>query len=51
MTRHGALARCPRGPTSRLERVGKIARRRAIMIAVPGNFAHPKVIGFMNSIL
>jgi hypothetical protein len=32
-------------------RVGKIARRRAILIAMPGNFAHPTVIGFMDSIL
>jgi hypothetical protein len=27
--------------TPRSSRVGKIARRRATMIAVPGNFAHP----------
>jgi hypothetical protein len=34
-------------------RVGKIARRRAMLMlmAVPGNFAHPTVIGFMDSIL
>jgi hypothetical protein len=30
--------------------VGKIARRRAIMIALPGNFAHPTE-GFIASIL
>jgi hypothetical protein len=30
--------------------VGKIARRGAIMIAVPGNFAHPTLTGFMESI-
>jgi hypothetical protein len=35
----------PRGEN----RVGKIARLRAIIIAVPGNFAHPSLIGFMES--
>jgi hypothetical protein len=48
--RHGVAARCPRGRASRFSRVGKIARRRAIMIAVPGNFAHPTE-GFIASIL
>jgi hypothetical protein len=31
--------------------VGKIAQRRASMIGVPGNFAHPTLSGFMESIL
>jgi hypothetical protein len=46
----GVPARCPRGRTSRCNRVGKIALRRAIIISVPGNFAHPTLIGFMESI-
>ena len=46
--RSGAL------PTRRslaMQSRGQIARRYAIMIAVPGNFAHPTLIGFMESIL
>jgi hypothetical protein len=39
---HAAAARC--------ERVGKIAQLLAIIIPVPGNFAHPTLIGFMESI-
>jgi hypothetical protein len=50
MTLHGVPARCPRGRTSRCHRVGKIAQLRAIMIAMPGNFAHPTLIGFMEAI-
>jgi hypothetical protein len=34
---------------SRRNRVGKIAQLRAIMIEVPGNFAHPTPIGFVGS--
>jgi hypothetical protein len=30
--------------------VGKIAHFRAIIVAVPGNFAHPTLIGLMESI-
>jgi hypothetical protein len=30
--------------------VGKIARLGAIIIAVPGNFAHPTLIGFLESV-
>jgi hypothetical protein len=39
-----------RARASGRSRVGKIARLGAIMIAVPGNFAHPTVIGFMEPI-
>jgi hypothetical protein len=30
--------------------VGKIAPFRAIVIAMPGNFAHPTLIGFLESV-
>src|SRR5260370_1030882 len=43
-TAYGSLLRRDdswRGRTPRCDRVGKISRRRAIVIAVPGNFAHP----------
>jgi hypothetical protein len=38
---HAGAARCGR--------VGKIAQLLAIIIVVPGNFAHPTLIGFMES--
>jgi hypothetical protein len=50
MSWRGVPARCPRGRASRCNRVGKIAQLSAIMIAVPGNFAHPTAIDFMESI-
>jgi hypothetical protein len=37
---HAAAARCGR--------VGKIAQLLAIIIPVPGNFAHPTLIGYME---
>jgi hypothetical protein len=39
---HAAAAMCGR--------VGKIAELLAIVIPVPGNFSHPTLIGFMESI-
>jgi hypothetical protein len=39
---HAAAARCGR--------VGKIAQLLAIIIPMPGNSAHPTLIGFMDSI-
>ena len=43
------LARCPRGRILQCDRVGKIAHGPfAIVIAVPGNFAHPALLHGMD---
>jgi len=36
--------------TPRSGRVGKIARRRAIMMAVPGNYAHPTAVRILETL-
>jgi hypothetical protein len=48
MTRHGLPPRCPRGLT--VQAWAKLRSAVRIMIAVPGNFAHPTLIGFTESI-
>jgi NhaP-type Na+/H+ and K+/H+ antiporter len=48
MTWHGLPPRCPRGLT--VLAWAKLRGAVPIMIAVPGNFAHPARIGFTESI-
>ena len=50
MTWHGVPARCPRARPLGATAWAKLRTFSAIMIAVPGNFAHPTAIGFMESI-